>query len=146
MSLIVGTRLGQYEILAPLGQGGMGEVYRARDTKLNRDVALKILPDAFITDGDRLARFKREAQVLASLNHSNIAQIYGFEDASATHALVMELVDGLTLADRIAQGPIATAHRSRSRPRRAPWRDRNRAPSRRHRRAALHWPASDRGE
>src|SRR5262245_51199337 len=84
----------------------MGEVYRARDTKLNRDVALKILPEAFALDGDRVARFRREAQVLASLNHPNIAAIYGFEDAGATHALVMELVEGPTLADRIAKGPI----------------------------------------
>src|SRR5687767_14701420 len=101
MPLTPGTRLGAYEIVAPLGQGGMGEVYRARDTKLNRDVALKILPEAFATDPDRLARFKREAQVLASLNHPNIGHIYGFEDSGSTHALVMELVDGLTLADLI---------------------------------------------
>jgi serine/threonine-protein kinase len=85
----------------------MGEVYRARDTKLNRDVALKILPDAFAIDGDRVARFRREAQVLASLNHPNIAAIYGFEDSGTTHALVLELVEGPTLADRIAKGPIA---------------------------------------
>src|SRR5215467_7016417 len=84
----------------------MGEVYRARDAKLNRDVALKILPEAFALDGDRIARFRREAQVLASLNHLNIAAIYGFEDSSSTHALVLELVDGPTLADRIARGPI----------------------------------------
>src|SRR5499427_8044884 len=84
----------------------MGEVYRARDTKLNRDVALKILPDAFALDADRIARFKREAQVLASLNHPNIAAIYGFEDGDGVHALVMELVEGPTLADRIAQGPM----------------------------------------
>src|SRR6516165_6821455 len=84
----------------------MGEVYRARDTKLNRDVALKILPEAFALDGHRIARFRREAQVLASLNHQNIAAIYGFEDSGQTHALVLELVDGPTLADRIAKGPI----------------------------------------
>src|SRR5215467_8029945 len=84
----------------------MGEVYRARDTKLNRDVALKILPDTFAIDGDRIARFRREAQVLASLNHPNIAAIYGFEDSGSTHALVLELVEGPTLADRIAKGPI----------------------------------------
>src|SRR5215467_4882465 len=84
----------------------MGEVYRARDTKLNRDVALKILPDAFTFDGDRIARFRREAQVLASLNHPNIAAIHGFEDSGTTHALVLELVEGPTLADRIARGPI----------------------------------------
>jgi eukaryotic-like serine/threonine-protein kinase len=89
-----------------IGEGGMGEVYRARDTKLSRDVALKILPEAFATDSERLARFKREAQVLASLNHPNIATIYGFEDGGAVHALVMELVEGPTLADRIGQGPL----------------------------------------
>jgi prepilin-type processing-associated H-X9-DG protein len=106
MGLVPGIRLGAYEIVALLGAGGMGEVYRARDTKLNRDVALKILPDAFTDDPDRLARFKREAQVLASLNHPNIAAIYGFEDSNATQALVLELVEGPTLADRIAHGPI----------------------------------------
>src|SRR5215467_8363601 len=84
----------------------MGEVYRARDTKLNRDVALKILPDAFTLDADRIARFKREAQVVASLNHPNIAHIHGFEDSGGVQALVLELVDGPTLADRIAHGPI----------------------------------------
>src|SRR5215471_18182446 len=106
MSLASGTRLGPYEITALIGAGGMGEVYRARDTKLNRDVALKILPDAFVLDGDRIARFRREAQVLASLNHPNIAAIYGFEDRGSTHALVLELVEGPTLADRIVKGPI----------------------------------------
>jgi Tol biopolymer transport system component len=109
MSLAVGTRIGPYEILAPLGAGGMGEVYRARDAKLNRDVALKILPDAFATDPNRLARFRREAQVLASLNHPNIGHIYGFEDSGATHALVLELVEGPTLADRIKPGPMGLA-------------------------------------
>src|SRR3984893_765368 len=104
MTLAAGTRLGPYEILSALGAGGMGEVYRARDTKLNRDVALKILPDSFANDPDRLARFRREAQVLASLNHPNIGHIYGFEDSGATHALVLELIDGPTLADQIAQG------------------------------------------
>jgi Tol biopolymer transport system component len=104
-----GTRLGPYEILAPLGAGGMGEVYRARDAKLNRDVALKILPDTFATDADRVARFRREAQVLASLNHPHIGHIYGFEDSGATHALVLELVEGPTLADRIAAGPMPLA-------------------------------------
>jgi serine/threonine protein kinase len=107
LALTPGTRLGIYEVLAPLGVGGMGEVYRARDAKLNRDVALKILSGAFIADPDRLARFRREAQVLASLNHPNIAAIYGFEDSGPTHALVLELVDGPTLADRIDEGPIA---------------------------------------
>ena len=84
MSLAAGARLGPYEVLAAIGAGGMGEVYRARDTTLNRDVALKVLPDAFILDPDRLARFKREAQVLASLNHPNIAAIYGFEESNAS--------------------------------------------------------------
>src|SRR5262245_9544783 len=106
MALAIGTRLGPYEVLAPIGQGGMGEVYRAKDTKLGRDVALKILPEAFAHDPDRLARFGREAQVLASLNHPNIGGIFGLEDSSDTKALVLEFVDGLTLADRIAQGPL----------------------------------------
>src|SRR5262249_34844612 len=90
MSLVPGSKFGPYEILGAIGAGGMGEVYRAHDPKLKRDVALKILPDAFANDPDRLARFTREAQVLASLNHPNIAQIYGVED----RALVMELVEG----------------------------------------------------
>jgi serine/threonine-protein kinase len=106
MMLSVGARLGPYEVVSGLGVGGMGEVYRARDTKLNRDVALKILPEVFALDGDRIARFRREAQVLASLNHPNIAGIYGFEDSGSTHALVLELVEGPTLADRIAKGPV----------------------------------------
>src|SRR5262249_59219400 len=106
MSLVSGTRLGPCEIISSVGAGGMGEVYRARDTKLNRDVAIKILPEAFVTDAERVARFKREAQVLASLNHPNIGAIYGFEDSEGIHALVLELVEGPTLADRIAQGPI----------------------------------------
>ncbi|MDQ3489300.1 MAG: serine/threonine-protein kinase [Acidobacteriota bacterium] len=107
MTLTPGPRLGPYEIVAAIGAGGMGEVYRARDAKLNRDVALKIVSGAFIDDPDRLARFRREAQVLASLNHPTIAAIYGLEDSGATHALVLELVEGPTLADRIAEGPIA---------------------------------------
>src|SRR6266511_3914019 len=106
MTLLSGARLGQYEILAALGAGGMGEVYRARDSKLNRDVALKILPDTFAADAERIARFRREAQVLASLNHPNIGHIYGLEDSTTPPALVLELVEGPTLADRIAQGPI----------------------------------------
>src|SRR6188474_1915829 len=106
MSLTAGTRLGPYEILGAIGAGGMGEVYRARDTKLNRDVALKILPDVFANHPDRLARFTREAQTLASLNHPNIAQIHGLEDSLAVRALVMELVDGPDLAQRIALGPL----------------------------------------
>src|SRR5499427_735101 len=106
MSLASGSRLGAYEIVAAIGAGGMGEVYRARDTRLNRDVALKILPAEFASDPDRLARFKREAQVLASLSHPNIAAIHGFEDSDGVHALVLELVEGPALADRIAHGPI----------------------------------------
>ena len=113
MTLAAGDRLGPYEVLSTLGAGGMGEVYRARDATLKRDVALKILPDGFALDPERLARFKREAQVLASLNHSNIAAIYGFEASTtstssgqAVQALVLELVEGPTLADRIALGPI----------------------------------------
>src|SRR5215469_10708235 len=102
MPLSVGTRVGPYEILAPIGSGGMGKVYRARDSKLNRDVAVKVLPAALANDADYMARFQREAQVLASLNHPNIAAIYGLED----HAIVMELVEGPTLAERIAQGPL----------------------------------------
>ena len=106
MALEVGSRLGHYDVTALIGEGGMGQVWQARDTQLNRDVALKILPDAFAADPDRLARFQREAQVLASLNHPNIAAIYGIEEAEGTRALVLELVEGPTLADRIAQGPI----------------------------------------
>jgi eukaryotic-like serine/threonine-protein kinase len=101
-----GTKVGPYEILAPLGAGGMGEVYRARDSKLGRDVALKVLPDVFAQDAQRMARFRREAQVLASLNHPNIATIYGLEESNGKRALVMELVEGPTLAGRIARGPI----------------------------------------
>ena len=98
--------MGPYEILAPLGAGGMGEVYRARDTRLNRDVALKVLPEAFARDAERMARFQREAQVLASLNHPNIASIYGLEESGGVRALVMELVEGATLADRIGSGAM----------------------------------------
>jgi Tol biopolymer transport system component len=106
MSISAGTRFGQYEIAEALGAGGMGEVYRAADTTLKRDVAIKVLPDSLASDADRLARFQREAEVLASLNHPNIAQIYGFEKSDGTHALVMELVEGPTLADRIGEGPL----------------------------------------
>jgi Tol biopolymer transport system component len=106
MALNVGTRLGPYEIVAPIGAGGMGEVYRARDTNLNRDVALKILPDAFANDRDRLARFEREAQTLAALNHPHIAHILGLEDRDGVRALVMEFVDGEDLAQRLTHGPI----------------------------------------
>ena len=106
MALTVGSRLGHYDVTALIGEGGMGQVYQATDTKLNRQVALKILPEAFATDPDRLARFQREAQVLASLNHPGIAAIYGIEEQDDTRALVLEFVEGPTLADRIAQGPL----------------------------------------
>ena len=102
MSLEPGTSLGPYEVVAENGRGGMGEVYRASDTKLDRDVLLKVLPQAFTDDPDRLARFEREAKVLASLNHPNIGHIYGLEEAESQRALVLELVEGPTLADRIA--------------------------------------------
>src|SRR6202162_3020195 len=94
MPLSAGAKLGPYEILALIGKGGMGEVYRARDTKLKRDVALKVLPASFARDPDRMARFQREAEVLASLNHPNIAAIYGIEQSNGVHALIMELVEG----------------------------------------------------
>ena len=106
MPLEIGTRLAHYDVTALIGEGGMGQVYRATDTQLGRDVALKILPDAFAADPDRLARFQREAQVLASLNHPGLAAIYGIEKSKDTQALVLELVEGPTLADRIAKGPI----------------------------------------
>ena len=106
MTIAAGTKLGAYEVVALVGSGGMGEVYRARDAKLGRDVALKVLPEAFARDAERMARFQREAKVLASLNHPNIATIHGLEDSGGTQALVMELVEGPTLADRIKQGPI----------------------------------------
>jgi serine/threonine protein kinase len=106
MALRSGTRVGPYVITAQIGVGGMGEVYRATDTKLKRDVAIKVLPDALAHDPERLARLQREAQVLASLNHSHIAAIYGIEDADGACALVLELVEGETLADRIARGSI----------------------------------------
>src|SRR5215470_12135293 len=109
MPLASGTKLGQYEIASPLGAGGMGEVYRAHDPELGRDVAIKLLPPAFASDADRVARFKHEARVLAALNHPNIAAIYGVEDVEdgppgigdRLRALVLELVDGETLAERI---------------------------------------------
>ena len=106
MRLSAGTRLGPYEIVALIGAGGMGEVYRARDTKLNRDVAIKVLPDLLASDEDRLARFTREAQTLASLNHPHIAAIYGLEESGGVRALVIELVEGEDLAERIARGAI----------------------------------------
>src|SRR5262249_20935353 len=101
-----GTRLGPYEITALLGMGGMGEVYRATDTNLKRQVAIKVLPASVAGDSERLARFQREAEVLAALNDPHVAQIYGFEKTGGVTALVMELVEGATLADRIAHGPI----------------------------------------
>src|SRR5438445_5040939 len=106
LALTTGTRLGVYEVTAQIGEGGMGQVFRARDTKLNRDVALKVLPDSFANDPDRLARFTREAQVLASLNHPNIAHIHGLEEADGVTALVLELVEGEDLAQRISRGAI----------------------------------------
>jgi serine/threonine-protein kinase len=103
---LIGKKISHYSVTAKLGEGGMGEVYRATDTKLGRDVALKVLPQAFASDADRMARFEREAQVLASLNHTNIASIYGLEEADGVRCLVLELVEGPTLAERIAKGPI----------------------------------------
>ena len=104
--IAAGSRLGPYEILSPLGAGGMGEVYRARDTRLGRDVAVKVLPEAFSADRERLARFRREAHVLAALNHTHIAAIYGLEESSGVEALVLELVEGETLAEQLAAGPL----------------------------------------
>ena len=109
MSLAPGTRIGSYEIVGSLGAGGMGEVYRARDSRLQRDVAIKVLPDAVAQDADRRARFEREARTLASLNHPRIATVHGVEDAGDTYAMVMELVEGPTLATMIAHGPLPIA-------------------------------------
>src|SRR5262250_557601 len=106
MSLNAGTRLGPYEIASAIGAGGMGEVYRATDITLGRQVAIKVLPEAFAQDPDRVARFEREAKTLASLNHPNIAIIHGLEKSQGTYALVMELVEGEDLSQRIARGPI----------------------------------------
>src|SRR5919106_3368102 len=106
MPLAPGTRIGPYEVVAQIGVGGMGEVYRAKDTGLNRDVAIKVLPDEFAQDAERLARFEREAKTLASLNHPGIAIIHGLERTDGGRALVMEFIDGPTLADRIAEGPL----------------------------------------
>jgi eukaryotic-like serine/threonine-protein kinase len=100
---VIGREVGPYRIVSKLGEGGMGEVYRARDSKLGRDVAVKILPELFVADPDRVARFEREAQALAALNHPNIAAIYGVEDAGPTRFLVLELVDGESLADKLAR-------------------------------------------
>ena len=107
MSLTVGARLGPYEVVAPIGAGGMGEVYLARDTTLQRDVALKVLPDLFAHDPERLARFQREAQALASLNHPHIAQVYGFESAGDVRVLAMEFVPGDTLEERLRPSAIS---------------------------------------
>ena len=104
---MIGSRLGPYEITAKLGEGGMGEVYRATDTKLKREVAIKVLPAAFTADNERLSRFEREAQLLAQLNHPNIAAIYGLEESDGVRALVLELVDGPTLAERLESGPLS---------------------------------------
>jgi hypothetical protein len=106
MPLAPGTRLGSYDVVAPLGAGGMGEVYRARDAKLGREVALKILPTQFASDAERLARFEREARALAALNHPRIAAIYGLEEFKGQQVLVMELALGTSLADRLARGPL----------------------------------------
>ena len=107
MPLESGTALGHYEIREPIGKGGMGEVYRAHDPKLGRDVAIKVLPEELARDEERLRRFEREAKVLASLNHTNIGAIYGFEQSGSTHYLVLELVEGETLAERIARGAMS---------------------------------------
>ena len=109
MSIKPGTRIGSYEVTSPLGAGGMGVVYRARDLQLQRDVALKLLPDRFADNADRMARFQREAQVLAALNHPNVAQVYGLEKAVGSSCIVMELVDGETLAERLKRGPLSAS-------------------------------------
>src|SRR5262245_51971814 len=106
MSLNIGSRFGHYEVAALIGVGGMGEVYRATDTNLKRDVALKVLPDEFVSDANRLARLQREAELLAALNHTNVAHIYGLERSGEKTALVMELVEGTTLAQRIQRGAL----------------------------------------
>ena len=106
MALQSGTRLSSYEIVEPIGKGGMGEVYRARDTKLGREVAIKILPEEFARDKERVERFEREARLLAQLNHTSIATLYGLESSAGQQFLVMELVEGETLAERIAKGAV----------------------------------------
>ena len=106
MSLSPGTKLSHYEICEPIGKGGMGEVFRALDTKLGRDVAIKVLPDAFARDPSRLSRFEREAKLLASLNHPNIAAIYGLEQSEDIRFIVLELIEGETLAERLARAPM----------------------------------------
>src|SRR5262245_22565365 len=106
MSLQIGQQLGLFEITALIGKGGMGEVYRARDMKLKREVAIKILPEQFSRDHERVSRFQREAEVLASLNHTNIAAIHDVQEANGSRFLILELVEGDTLAERIARGPV----------------------------------------
>jgi len=103
---LIGTSISHYKVLEKIGEGGMGEVYRAQDTHLDREVAIKVLPEQFTRDPQRLARFEREAQLLAQLNHTNIAAIYGFEKAEGVHFLALELVEGETLAERVAKGPL----------------------------------------
>ncbi len=115
MTLAPGTRLGPYEILSPLGAGGMGEVYRARDTRLERDVAIKLLSDALSKDPEHLARFEREARVLAALNHPHIAAIYGLEENDGMRFLVLELVEGESLDVRLARGALPVCRGSRAR-------------------------------
>src|SRR5438105_14759657 len=106
MPITIGSQLGTHQITALLGKGGMGEVYRARDLKLKREVAIKILPEEFSRDADRVSRFQREAEVLASLNHPNVAGIYDVQEAQGVRFLVLELVEGETLADRIGRGAL----------------------------------------
>src|SRR5215813_3412067 len=106
MSLTTGTQLGSYEVLSLLGRGGMGEVYRARDTKLKREVAIKTLPEEFSHDPERLSRFQREAEALAALNHPGIAHVYGLEESANTRCIVMELVEGESLEQRLTRGAI----------------------------------------
>jgi eukaryotic-like serine/threonine-protein kinase len=115
MSVAPGTQIGPYEIVAPLGAGRMGEVYRARDTRLKREVAVKVLPQKFARDTDRCARFRREAELLATLNHPHVAALYGLEEAGDLTALVLELVEGPTLADRLTEGTVPLDGRCRSR-------------------------------
>ncbi len=103
---MIGKKLGHYEITSQLGKGGMGEVYQAKDAKLGRNVAIKVLPEEFAKDADRVARFQREAKLLASLNHPNIAAIYGLEESSGTNFLVLELVEGETLANQLVRPPL----------------------------------------
>ena len=117
LALAPGTRFGPYEVTVPIGAGGMGEVYQATDTNLKRQVAIKVLPASVAADAERLARFRREAEVLASLNHPHIAHIHGLEHSHGTIALVMELVEGDDLAQRIAKGPIPLPKHWRSRSR-----------------------------